>query len=153
MIEQKVDPMNPRGSCQRLLNEFATLLGGARGRVWVGSREMKQIFEVGREEVRVRLKGSTLGKEVGKIEVEISKVRRVFLPSLLFRRSTIAYYISFPPPPTAASYGRISRTIALSYLLYPPFSLGDGSSCRFNQKARVELSERGVCMGKTCLAA
>ena len=41
------------------------------------------MFEVGREEVRVRLKGSTLGKEVGKIEVEISKVRRVFLFFLL----------------------------------------------------------------------
>lgn len=77
MIEQKVDPTNPKGSCQRLLEEFGTSLNGARGRVWVGSRGMLETFEVAKEELRKRLEGGKLGKELGKISVELSKVRRV----------------------------------------------------------------------------
>lgn len=72
MIRQKVDPRNPKGSCQRLLEEFASKLNGNRGRVWVGSSQMKEAFEGTREKLRDRLKeGLVFKREVGDISVEI----------------------------------------------------------------------------------
>ena len=97
MIEQKVDPRNPKGSCQRLLKEFTTLLRGARGRVWLGSEDMRERFQVAKEELVKTLVGTKLGGELERIAVEISKVRRIvsfFLP--LVRWLICSTFPSFP---------------------------------------------------------
>lgn len=97
MIEQKVDPRNPKGSCQRLLKEFTTLLRGARGRVWLGSEDMRERFQVAKEELVKTLVGTKLGGELERIAVEISKVRRVvsfFLPLVRWLICSALPYLS-----------------------------------------------------------
>lgn len=76
MIENpKGDPRNPNGSFQRLVKRFvATLKERVRGRIGVGSEEVKKMFEASVEELKAVNRGKALEGELTRLEVEVLSV-------------------------------------------------------------------------------